>query len=188
MANKVKHNKFTTIIYVVIILLVLVAVAGVIIHFTRNSQTPPAEEGILSVSIDGENVANGSSAGTLVSGTVIAVDGATDCSVAVYAYCSDNDFELTVDGDVYYWSEFTDLNVTEGFTFSTAENGFEVKYTGFTDIVSKSQSGAEVNAVDMVSGNIFRMVITSGESEFEFFFGISAEIADIALDIYHIVF
>ena len=54
MANKVKHNKFTTIIYVVIVLLVLVAVAGVIVHFTRNSQTPPAEEGILSVSIDGE--------------------------------------------------------------------------------------------------------------------------------------
>ena len=61
MANKAKHNKVFTIIYVVIVVLVLVAVVGVIVHFTRNNETPPAEEGTLAVSIDGSVVQRGSS-------------------------------------------------------------------------------------------------------------------------------
>lgn len=189
MANKSKHNKVFAIIYVVVVVLVLVAVVGVIVHFTRNNETPPAEEGALAVSIDGKEIATGGEAGTIESGSVIAVSGATGCNVAVYAYCPKGvDFEIIVDGETYYWSEFSGLNVTDGFTFNAVENGFEIQFDNFYDIISKSQGGADVKSLDTFVDNIFRMVISAEEKSFDFTFSVPPVTANIILSQEHLVF
>ena len=181
-----KKNTVQTVITIILVLLVLLAVAGIAVAVIKNKQ-PFAST--LGVSIDGREIAAGSEAGTIESGSVITVSGATGCNVAVYAYCPEGvDFEIIVDGETYYWSEFTDLNVTDGFIFNAVENGFEIQFDNFNGIISKSQGGAVIKVPDTIFGNIFRMVISAEENTFEFIFGIPLISSDIILSQEHIIF
>lgn len=186
MANKAKHNKVFTVIYVVIVVLVLVAVVGVIVHFTRNNQTPPAEEGTLSVSIDGNAVQSGSSVGVISNNAEITVDGVSEFSVAVYAYSSaDNDFEFTVDGETYSWGGINNRNMTKGFTIEQTAGGIKISYGGIEQIISAVQYGAEVAVGDLPDGDIFRLSVTAGEEYSDIYFSL---LTGVILDKTEIIF
>ena len=186
MANKAKHNKVFTIIYVVIVVLVLVAVVGVIVHFTRNNETPPAEEGPLAVSIDGSVVQSGPSVGIISNNAEIAVDGVSEFNVAVYAYSSsDNDFEFTVGGETYSWSDINNRNMTAGFAVEQVGDGIKISYGGIEQIISAVQGGAEVTVGDLSDGDIFRLSVTAGEEYSDIYFSI---LTGIILDKTEIVF
>ena len=184
MASKSKHNKVFTIIYVLIVVLVLVAIVGVIVYFTRNNETPPSEDGTLSVSIDGNAVQSGTSAGIIPNDTEITVEGVSEFSITVYVYSSaDNDFKFTVGGEEYSWSGINNRNMTKGFTFEQTENGVKISYGGIEQIISAVQGGAEVTVLqDIPDKDMFRLTISAGDAYSDIYFTLGAKVSGVVLD------
>ena len=171
MANKKKQSPALTVVYIVFVLLVLFAVAGFGAYFLRSDDS---DEGIsLSVTIDGNNVGNGTSVSALNSGSEITVYGVSEFDLAVYAWSSeDNDFDFTVNGEVCSWCDFKNRNLTNGFTFDQKDRSVVISYVGFEQILSDSLNGAEVTVGDLPTGDIFRLSVCSGIDRFDIYFGI----------------
>ena len=167
MAGKIKRSKVLTAIYLVALALVVIAAAGLLAYFLQGGTGNS-----LSVSIDGKAVESGSSVGAISSGSKINVESAEEYEIAVYACSSENDFAFTVDGEELLWSDIDGRNLTAGFEIQKAEDGFTLSYGGIEDIISVAQGGAEVAADKLPNGDIFRLSITSNESQMDIYFTI----------------
>ena len=180
MAGKIKRSKVLTAIYLVALVLVVIAVAGLLAYYLKG-----ATAAAFSVSIDGKTVESGSSVGVLASKSKINVDGAEEYDVAVYACSAENDFAFTVDGEELSWSDIDGRNLTAGFEIERTEDGFTLSYGGIEDIISSSQGGAEVSVGELPSGDIFRLSISAGEDRTDIYFTI---FSGIFLDRTEIIF
>lgn len=170
MASSKKQSKISTVIYIIAVILLLVALVGIIVAFTR-SDNPPVEDGTLTVSIDGLSVESGSSVGCLASGDEITVEGASEYHFAVYAYSSaDNDFTFTIGGEEYSWSGINNRNMTKGFTFEQTEKGFTILYESISQIISATQNGTEVSVGALPEGDIFRLSVTTENAHADIYF------------------
>lgn len=183
MASKKKQNKIMTVIYIVAVILLLVALVGIIVALSR-SDKPPSEDGTLSVSIDGNAVQSGTSAGITPNDTEITVEGVSEFSITVYAYSSaDNDFKFTVGGEEYSWSGINNRNMTKGFTFEQTENGVKISYGGVEQIISAVQGGAEVTVLqDIPDKDIFRLTVSAGDAYSDIYFTLGAKVSGVVLD------
>lgn len=180
MASKIKRSKVVTALYLVALALVVIAAAGLLAYYLQGGVNPS-----LSVSIDGKMLENGSSAGALSSGSKINVEGAEEYDVAVYACSAENDFAFTVDGEELSWSDIDGRNLTAGFEIQRAEDGFTLSYGGIEDIISAAQGGAEVSVNKLPQGDIFRLSVTSNESQTNIYFTI---LSGVFLDRTEIIF
>ena len=105
--------------------------------------------------------------------------------MAVYACSAENDFAFTVDGEELLWSDIDGRNLTAGFEIERAEDDFMLSYGGIEDIISVAQSGAEVAAEKLPNGDIFRLSVTSNESQTNIYFTI---LSGVFLDRTEIIF
>mgnify|MGYP000473539791 CR=1 FL=1 len=180
MAGKIKRSKVLTAIYLVALVLVVIAVAGLVAYYLKGATTAA-----FSVSIDGKTIESGSSVGVLASKSKINIDGAEEYGVAVYACSAENDFAFTVDGEELSWSDIDGRNLTAGFEIERAEDGFTLSYGGIEDIISAAQGGADVGAEKLPNGDIFRLSISAGEGQTDIYFTI---LSGIFLDRTEIIF
>ena len=183
MANTGKNKSaLLSVSIIIMILLVVIAVAGVVVNITRDKQSDNYK-----VSVNNSEITDGSSVGCLSEDTEIEIDGLINCDVSVYCFYSGKDFSLSVDDDLYYWSEFDGLNVTKSFKFTPSAVGFILEYESFSDIVSKAQNGAAVSLSETPEGDTFRLILSTGENSFAFTFSVSLEVSGISLDHTNIV-
>lgn len=180
MAGRTKRNKVLTALYFVVLVLVVIAAAGLVAYYLKG-----ANNAAFSVSIDGKLIESGSSVGVLASKSKINVVGADEYDVAVYACSAENDFSFTVDGEELLWSDIDGRNLTAGFEIERAEDGFTISYGGIEDIISAAQGGAEVGADKLPNGDIFRLSIVAGEGQTDIYFTL---LSGIFLDRTEIIF
>lgn len=180
MAGKMKYGKVWTTVYIVVLALVIIAAAGLVTYYLKGATTAS-----FSVSVDGKTVESGSSVGTISSGSKINVESTEEYEIAVYACSSENDFAFTVDGEELLWSDIDGRNLTAGFEIQKAEDGFTLNYGGIEDIISVAQGGAEVTADKLPNGDIFRLSVTSNESQTDIYFTI---LSGVFLDKTEIIF
>ena len=182
-----KRGVLWTVISVIVVLLVVVAVIGLIVHFTGDDKPPGGET--FAVKYNGQTQESGSSIGLMDSGVDFTVEGSADYEVNVYAYCTpENDFSLTVGEEPYTWSDFDGRNVTAGFDFERTETGFTVTHYGRNDIITRVQNGMIVTSENYALVDMFRMEVKSGEEVTELCFCVNAEVVGITIDRDSIIF
>ena len=182
-----KRSVLWTVISVIVVLLVVVAVIGLIVHFTSDDKPPSGET--FAVKYNGQTLSSGSSVGLMDSGVDFTVEGFADYEVNVYAYCTpENDFSLTVGEEPYTWSDFDGRNVTAGFDFERTETGSTLTHYGLNDIISRVQNGMTVTSETFPTVDMFRMEVKSGEEVTELYFCVNAEVVGITIDHDSIIF
>lgn len=119
---------------------------------------------------------------------VQSLTGATEYDVRIEANAESGDFSFTVGAEPYTWHDLAGQDVTKGFTLTQTELGFTVDYESFETIIA-AVKGADVAIAEGadLSGDMFDLVITMGETEYRFGFGIGLPVSGIELDPDHIV-
>lgn len=119
---------------------------------------------------------------------VQSLTGATEYDVRIEANAESGDFSFTVGAEPYTWHDLAGQDVTKGFTLTQTELGFTVDYESFETIIAAVKGTDVVIAEDAdLSGDMFDLVITMGETEYRFGFGIGLPVSGIELDPDHIV-
>lgn len=119
---------------------------------------------------------------------VQSLTGATEYDVRIEANAESGDFSFTVGAEPYTWHDLNGQDVTKGFTLTQTDLGFTVDYESFETIIA-AVMGADVVIAEGadLSGDMFDLVITMGETEYRFGFGIGLPVSGIELDPDHIV-
>ena len=119
---------------------------------------------------------------------VQSLTGATEYDVRIEANAESGDFSFTVGAEPYTWHDLAGQDVTKGFTLTQTDLGFTVDYESFETIIAAVMGADVVIAEDAnLSGDMFDLVITMGETEYRFGFGIGLPVSGIELDPDHIV-
>ena len=94
----------------------------------------------------------------------------------------------TEGAEPYTWHDLAGQDVTKGFTLTQTDLGFTVDYESFETIIA-AVKGADVVIAEGadLSGDMFDLVITMGETEYRFGFGIGLPVSGIELDPDHII-
>lgn len=90
-----------------------------------------------------------------------------------------------MDGEELLWSDIDGRNLTAGFEIQKAEDGFTLSYGDIEDIISVAQGGVDVAADKLPNGDIFRLSVTSNESQTDIYFTI---LSGVFLDRTEIIF
>lgn len=119
---------------------------------------------------------------------VQSLTGATEYDVRIEANAESGDFSFTVGAEPYTWHDLAGQDVTKGFTLTQTDLGFTLDYESFETIIA-AVKGADVVIAEGadLSGDMFDLVITMGETEYRFGFGIGLPVSGIELDPDHIV-
>ena len=119
---------------------------------------------------------------------VQSLTGATEYDVRIEANAESGDFSFTVGAEPYTWHDLAGQDVTKGFTLTQTDLGFTVDYESFETIIAAVKGTDVVIAEDAdLSGDMFDLVITMGETEYRFGFGIGLPVSGIELDPGHII-
>lgn len=179
-----KPNKAATVIKVtLLILLVLVIIAAAVFGIYYLTGGFGGRYSTFVVQMNGKPVISSGSI-DLPRGSEIKVTGFSDYSLKVVADEPEQDFELTVDGETVNYSAYAGEDMTAGFTFIEADGTITVNYGSLDEILSAAL-GEEVTASEDVNGELFTLVITSGNSELNLSFALSG--FGISLDPDHII-
>ena len=140
------------------------------------------------VQINGKPVISNSSI-SLPSGSKIKVTGFSDYSLEVVAAEPQEDFEVTVGEDTLLYSDLAGEDMTSGFTFTESEDGAITINYGSIDTILAAALGEEVTASDEANGELFTLVITSGNSTLSLNFILAGfdNVYDIITDPDHII-
>ena len=192
MSNKTKRantakkpNKAATVIKVtLLILLVLVITAAAVFGIYYLTGGFGGRYSTFVVQINGKPVISSGSI-SLPRGSEIKVASFSDYSLKVVAAEPEQDFELTVDGETVNYSAYAGEDMTAGFTFTETEGTITVEYGGLSDILSAALDKI-VTVSEEASGELFILVITSGNSELNLSFALSGYGLSLAPD--HIIF
>ncbi len=119
---------------------------------------------------------------------VQSLTGATEYDVRIEANAESGDFSFTVGAEPYTWHDLAGQDVTKGFTLTQTDLGFTLDYESFETIIA-AVKGADVVIAEGadLSGDMFDLVITMGETEYRFGFGIGLPVSGIELDPDHII-
>lgn len=191
MSNKTKRantakkpNKAATVIKVtLLILLVLVITAAAVFGIYYLTGGFGGRYSTFVVQINGKPVISSGSI-SLPRGSEIKVTGFSDYSLEVVAAEPQEDFKITVGEDTLLYSDLAGEDMTAGFTFTEAEDCVTINYGSINDILSAAL-GEEVTASEDVNGELFTLVITSGNSELNLSFALSG--FGLSLDPDHII-
>lgn len=118
-------------------------------------------------------------------GSHIKVASFSDYSLKVVAAEPEQDFELSVNGETVNYSAYAGEDMTAGFTFTETEGTITVEYGGLGSVLSAAL-GDIVTVSEEASGELFILVITSGNSELNLSFALSG--FGLSLDPDHIIF
>ncbi len=108
--------------------------------------------------------------------------GDAEYTLRIKAAEKETNFAFFVGDEPYTWRDLNGYDVTSSFTIDRTERGFIVNYAGIEDIIA-SVCGADVTFGDDIdlSGDMFDLVLTSGEKEYVFGFGVGLPVTDIVL-------
>ena len=183
-----KPNKAATVIKVtLLILLVLVIIAAAVFGIYYLTGGFGGRYSTFVVQINGKSAISSGSV-SLPSGSEIKVTGFSDYSLEVVAAEPEEDFEVTVGEDTLLYSDFAGEDMTAGFTFTQADGTITVNYGSLDEILSAAL-GEDVTASEDVNGELFTLVITSGNSELNLSFALAGfdNVYDIITDPDHIM-
>ena len=191
MSNKTKRantakkpNKAATVIKVtLLILLVLVITAAAVFGIYYLTGGFGGRYSTFVVQINGKPVISSGSI-SLPRGSEIKGTGFADYSLEGVAAEPQEDFKITVGEDTLLYSDLAGEDMTAGFTFTEAEDCVTINYGSINDILSAAL-GEEVTASEDVNGELFTLVITSGNSELNLSFALSG--FGLSLDPDHII-
>lgn len=179
-----KPNKAATVIKVILlILLVLAIIAAAVFGIYYLTGGFGGRYSTFVVQINGKPVISSGSI-SLPRDSEIKVTGFSDYSLEVVAAEPEEDFEVTVGEDTLLYSDLAGEDMTAGFTFTEADGTITINYGSINDILSAAL-GEEVTASEDVNGELFTLVITSGNSELNLSFALSG--FGLSLDPDHII-
>ena len=183
-----KPNKAATVIKVtLLILLVLVITAAAVFGIYYLTGGFGGRYSTFVVQINGKPVISSGSV-SLPRGSEIKVTGFSDYSLEVVAAESEEDFEVTVGEDTLLYSDLAGEDMTAGFTFTEADGTITINY-GSIDTILAAALGEEVTTSDEADGELFTLVITSGNSTLNLTFALAGfdNVYDIITDPDHII-
>lgn len=108
-------------------------------------------------------------------------------SVRIYAKATENDFTFKLGEEPYKWSNMDGRDFTSGFTINPTEGGFTVSFTTIGEIISAVQ-GADITLTGEAEGELFTLVITSGDAEISLGFSLYVAVTGIGFDTDRVVF
>lgn len=195
MSNKTKRantakkpNKAATVIKVtLLILLVLVITAAAVFGIYYLTGGFGGRYSTFVVQINGKPVISSGSI-SLPRGSEIKVTGFSDYSLEVVAAEPQEDFKITVGEDTLLYSDLAGEDMTAGFTFTEADGTITINY-GSIDTILAAALGEEVTTSDEADGELFTLVITSGNSTLNLTFALAGfdNVYDIITDPDHII-
>lgn len=169
------------IIIVVVSVVVIGAAVALAGYFTDwfglNKQT------ILSLSINGKNIENGTSGLTLFRGSEIIITSDTDYTITIKAHATEsNDFTFTVGDEPYTWKDLDGRDMSEAFTITDNV----IMFGSIDSIISSVISGYSVYVFDEFRKpeDIFELIVQSEKMSLSVLFTIT----NMILDPDHIVF
>ena len=175
-----KPNKAATVIKVILlILLVLVIIAAAVFGIYYLTGGFGGRYSTFVVQINGKPVISSGSI-SLPRDSEIKVTGFSDYSLEVVAAEPEEDFEVTVGEDTLLYSDLAGEDMTAGFTFTEAEDCVTINYGSINNILT-SALGEEAAVTETVSGDIFTLVVTCGESTLNLLFSPSTMTGDGAI-------
>ena len=119
---------------------------------------------------------------------VQSLTGSSQYEVRIEADAEHGDFAFTAGAEPYTWHDLAGRDVTQGFTMTQTDVGFTLEYESFETIISAVLGTDVVIAEDAdLTGDKFCMVVTLGETEYTFGFGIGLPVSGIELDPDHII-
>ena len=92
------------------------------------------------------------------------------------------EFEFKIGLETYRWSDMKGKDFTAGFRIERTEEGFRMEFGGIQEIVAAVQSGAVVEEDAYQGGDVFELVIGSGDRQIRLGFGIGYPVTGIELD------
>lgn len=109
--------------------------------------------------------------------------GDTQYTMQIVGNASKNNFAFTLDGEPYTWRDMDGEDMTSGFTIIQTETGFTIDYTTVPSILTEALGGEVVISEDAeTTGDLFTLIITIGEEEYRFGFGVGSGVTEIILD------
>ena len=109
--------------------------------------------------------------------------GDTQYTMQIVGNASKNNFAFTLDGEPYTWRDMDGEDMTAGFTIIQTETGFTIDYTTVPSILTEALGGEVVISEDAeTTGDLFTLIITIGEEEYRFGFGVGSGVTEIILD------
>lgn len=123
---------------------------------------------------------------SLPSGSTVKIYSFSDYSLSVYA-AEDSDFVFIAEDEEYTFSDYAGEDMTAGFEITEDEDGtITISYGTLSEILS-AVFGAEVTVTEEIEGEIFELVIESGNSSLRLSFAVD-NVYDITIDPDRIVF
>lgn len=189
------NSKIYSTVAVVIVVLALIA-GGIILalYFTGmfDLSRPEPEPVGFSVTIDDEIYNTDTEGLVIASGTNIIV-GTDEYTVTIGAAMPSEDMTFIVGTELWSWSDISEWDMTSCFDISVGEKSFILGYTGFPEIIARAfgVNEAEVKTGAASAGDIFELIITSGNDTLSFGFtltDVSGTENYVSLDKEHIVF
>ena len=195
MSNKTKRpgtakkpNKTATVIKITLLVLaVVIILAAAVFGIYYLTGGFGGRYSTFVVQINGKPVISSGSI-SLPSGSEIKVTGFSDYSLEVVAAEPEQDFEVIVGEDTLLYSDLAGEDMTAGFTFTEADGTITINY-GSIDTILAAALGEEVTASGETAGELFTLVITSGNSTLNLTFALAGfdNVYDIITDPDHII-
>lgn len=180
--SRQKSSKFYSVVSAVVVLLLVLALIGGVMYLTNGGKD---DIKTFSVQIGERLIMRDESGITLASGETISVNSSSDYTVSVYAYAEQCDFSFLYGEERMKWSDCTTkdfLNAADsGLSMKQNGNSFVLSFESLQKIIS---SVHDVVFLQSVSGDIFRMSITSAGSTIDIYFGIGkiSAVTGVALE------
>lgn len=168
----------TVIKIILLILAVLIILAAAVFGAYYLSNGFGGNYATFATNINGKLVLSSGSI-QLPRGSVIKITSFNDYTLEVVAAEPEQDFALTVGGETVNYSDFAGEDMTAGFTFTESDGVITVDYGNLEEILT-SALDKEVTVGDISEGDLFTLIITSGESSINLSFYPQYDIAGIS--------
>ena len=186
-AKKEQREKIARTVAIVLLVILLLAILGFagfgiayLVTDGFGGKVPTAV-----VMIDDEVYSESTDGLTIYPGNEVRVQsltGETEYTVKVEGNASTNNFAFTLGEEPYTWRDMDGEDMTAGFTIAQTGTGFTIEYESLPSIITAAR-GAEAVIEDVdLSGDLFTMVVTLGEREYRFGFGVGLPVSDVVLD------
>ena len=186
-AKKEQREKIARTVAIVLLVILLLAILGFagfgiayLVTDGFGGRVPTAvimiDDEVYSESTDGLTIYPGNEV------RVQSLTGETEYTVNVEGNASTNNFAFTLGEEPYTWRDMDGEDMTAGFTIAQTGTGFTIEYESLPSIITAAR-GAEAVIEDVdLSGDLFTLVITIGEREYRFGFGVGLPVSDVVLD------
>ena len=186
-AKKEQREKIARTVAIVLLVILLLAILGFagfgiayLVTDGFGGKVPTAV-----VMIDDDVYSDSTDGLTIYPGEYVRVQsltGDTEYTVKIEGNASTNNFAFTLGDEPYTWRDMDGEDMTAGFTIAQTGTGFTIEYESLPTIITAAR-GAEAVIEDVdLSGDLFTLVVTLGEREYRFGFGVGLPVSDVVLD------